>query len=255
VLTPFPRSARLVAWGTAYLQERVSLDEADEAIVGDDLRHRVVGLPGHDDPVGWTVALGILRRDGAAGMRLVLPVPGDALGLPGPAAVTEAATDAGEVAVVTGAAPLALVPTAAESPSGGVVVRWDLLPAAASIDTGGLPSVAEADRALAEQMREGIAALELLGLARGRDEVSARLAAAERDARRLSLPPTLPARAVRLVEQATRLAAVVSIAREDDGAAVTAHEALTRDAALSPLSRAARHALCAGYSAAIEPAR
>jgi hypothetical protein len=46
---------------------------------------------------------------------------------------------------------------------------------------------------------------------------------------------------------------VVSLAREDDGAAVTSAEALRREDALRPLARTAHRAMCAGYSAAAEP--
>lgn len=249
---PFPRAALLVAWGTAYLQGRASLDEADVHTVGEDGLHRVVGLPGHEEPAAWSVALGLLRREGATSLRLVLPEPGDPLGLPGPAALTEAATAAGEVAVVLGGPAIALVPTVAPD-AHGAVVRWDVLLAGSTVGNGGLPSLAESERELAERMREGIATLEALGLARGRDDVSDRLRVVDHGLRRLILPTTLPPRAVRLVEQATRLAAVVAIAREDDGAAVTAAEAATREAALRPLSQAARYALCAGYGAAAEP--
>ncbi len=247
--TPFPRSAVAVAWGTAALQGRTSLDDAADHAAADE-RHRVVGLGGDHDPRAWTVALGLLRTGGAEALRLVLPQPGDVLGTPGPRSVVEAATAAGEAVVTVGGPPLVLVPTASAE---GDAVRWDALPCEATVAAGGLPSVAEAEREVAEQMRHGIAALESLGLARGRDDLASRLASVDRRSRSLALPPGFPARAVRLVEQATRLAAVVSLAREDDGAAVTSAEALRREDALRPLARTARRALCAGYSAAAEP--
>ena len=248
---PFPRSGPLVAWGTAYLLGRASLDEADVHTVAEDVVHRVVGVPGAGEPVGWSVALGLLRRAGTTGLRLSLPEPGDPLGLPGPAALTEAATQAGEAAVLDGEVRGVLVPTIGSEEA---VVRWDLLPADPGLPVAGLPSVSEAERELAEGMREGIATLEALGLARGRDAVAEPLAAVDRAARPMLLPTTLPPRAVRLLEQATRLAAVVALARADDGAAVTLVEAQQRESALRPLSRSARRALCAGYSAGLEPA-
>jgi hypothetical protein len=249
VPTTFPRAAVLVAWGTACLQGRTSPDEAGDRISGDE-RNRVVGLGQDPDPVSWAVALGLLRAGGAEALRLVLPHPGDVLGAPGPREVVEAAAAAGEAAVTVGGPPLALVPTV--SPEGDAV-RWDALPCEPTVGSAGLPSVAEAEREVADSMREGIAALEGLGLARGRDDLASRLAAVDRRSRSMSLPPGFPARAVRLVEQATRLAAVVSLAREDDGAAVTSAEALRREDALRPLARTARRAMCAGYSAAAEP--
>jgi hypothetical protein len=213
----------------------------------------VVGVPGHVEPVPWPLALGVLRSEGVTALRLVLPEPGDVLGLPGPAAVTEAATEAGEAAVLVGGPDAVLVPTLGGAPP-DTVVRWDVLPAAPSHGTGGLPTLAEAERGLASRVAESIATLEALGLARGREDVAARLAAVDQRVRLLRLPDTLPTRALRLVESATRLAAVVALATEDDGAAVTAGEAHSRREALRPLSEAARHALCAGYGAGAEPA-
>jgi hypothetical protein len=74
----------------------------------------------------------------------------------------------------------------------------------------------------------------------------------ERALRDIDLPPTLTARAQRLVATSTRLLGVLDIAAETDGAAVTASEALRRSAALRPLRTATRYALCAAYSAAAE---
>ncbi|HEY9350636.1 MAG TPA: hypothetical protein VIP75_08080, partial [Acidothermales bacterium] len=56
-----PRSARLVAWGNAWLRGSTSLDEAAARVCGSDEPHRVHGLPGQLDPLAMTVALGRLR--------------------------------------------------------------------------------------------------------------------------------------------------------------------------------------------------
>ena len=58
---PFPRSGPLVAWGTAYLLGRASLDEADVHTVADDVVHRVVGVPGLLD-LACTVDVGLFER-------------------------------------------------------------------------------------------------------------------------------------------------------------------------------------------------
>ena len=106
---------------------------------------------------------------------------------------------------------------------------------------------------VAEAMREATQVLEGLDVARGRDALQARLIDVDRGLRRLDVPPSLPARAQRLVVTGSRLLAIVTIAAESDGAAVTASSAVQRAHALRPLRRAARYALCAGYSALADP--
>ena len=247
------RAGALVAWGNAYLLGAVSLDEAAAAVVGRDALHRVVGLPQEPDPVTVAVALGRLRASGVAGLRLVLPVPGDLVGMPGPAPVSADATRRGAAVITVGGldvATWAMLPAAAESAE---AVRWDVVDAERSVPPHGLPTLSEADRALSEAVRDSTSTLDLLDVARGRDEVAARLAALDKDLRRIELPPSLPARAQRTVATAARLLGVVSIAAASDGAAVTATAAERRREALRPLATAARHALCAAYSAALEP--
>jgi hypothetical protein len=101
-------------------------------------------------------------------------------------------------------------------------------------------------------MAASTAELAALDVARGRDDVAARLRQLERGLRDIDLPPTLPARAQRVVATASRLLGVLDLAAETDGGAVTASEALRRAAALRPLRTATRYALCAAYSAAAE---
>src|SRR5436190_16351323 len=90
------RSGVLAAWGSALLAGRTGHDEALARVTGTDLPHRVAGLPGTDGevPLGW--ALTAWRDLGTAALRLVLPVPGDPRGLPGPCAFSVAAMAAGE---------------------------------------------------------------------------------------------------------------------------------------------------------------
>jgi hypothetical protein len=251
----FPRGGALTAWGNACLSGRASLDEVDVHTVADDALHRVVGVPGESDPVPLSIALGRLRASGVTGLRLVLPDTGDVLGLPGPPEVTSAAVAAREAVLTVGPVDVgswAMVPTV----TGGapdVVVRWDLVSATRSVPPAGLPTLAEAERALAEAMTSTTTTLSDLDVARGRDEVAPALAAFDRQLRTLLLPPTLPQRAVRTVLAATRLLGVLAVALDSDGAAVTAREASARAEALRPLRRAARYALCAAYSAEVEP--
>jgi hypothetical protein len=245
----------MTAWGNAYLIGRASLDEADVHTVGDDALHRVVGVPGEADPVPVSLALARLRGHGITALRLVVPETGDPTGLPGPPETTAAAVAAREAVLTVGPRELAayaLVPTFASTPE-GLVVRWDVLPAAPSTPPHGLPTLVEAERGLAEAMRDATVTLDALDVASGREELGPRLAGLDRTLRGLVLPRTLPARAQRLVVSATRLLALLTWAGESDGAAVSASEAERRSAALRPLRRAARHALAAAYSAQAEP--
>jgi len=107
-------AGRFVAWGNAYLAEQVSLDEAAQAITGDVEVHRVLTWNDDVDALALAPALGLLRRHGVTSLRLVLPVPGDVTGVPGPRSAAAAATDAGQAVVSVSdvtVAPLMLIPT------------------------------------------------------------------------------------------------------------------------------------------------
>lgn len=256
------RPGALTAWGNAHLVGSASLDEAAARVVGADALHRVEGIPGEPDPVTVGVALGRLRSLGVTALRLVLPEPGDLAGLPGPARVNAAALAAG-CAVLTVAprevTSYALLPVVAGTGGAGAshaghdVVRWDVVEVAFSVAPHGLPTLSEADRALSEALTAATRELDALDVARGRDDVTQRLADLDRELRAVELPASLPARAQRLVATASRLLGVLTLAAATDSAAVTAREAVRRTETLRPLRTAVRHALCAAYSAAAEP--
>jgi len=249
-----PRSGRLVAWGNAFLSGRTSLDEAAAAVVGEDEPHRAVGVPGENAPVALTVALGRLRAHGVRALRLALPAPGDPLGLPGPPAFNEAATASGEAVLTVGGAPLGVVPlTIRHGPEGdqAVSVRWQLSPVAPR--PGAAPTLAEAERELADSMREAATTLAALDVARWRPEVGEALQVIRESGHDVPLAPGYPARAARVLALARRLGAVVVLAGDDPGAAVSASEQARRHAALQPLERSARRARVAAYNAVLEP--
>ncbi|HTY73628.1 MAG TPA: hypothetical protein VMI11_14605 [Actinomycetes bacterium] len=242
---PPRRAALFVAWGNAFLAGDVDPDTASAAIRGRDESHEVMGLS--QDRVTLPVALQVLAREGARGFRLVLPVAGDVSGLPGPPAFNAAALEAGEAVLVTSARPLGAVPTLTGTPD-AVRVSWTASPVAHRSD--GPPSLTEAERELAGAMREATDLLTSLDIARLGPE-SADLLAALRggafDGPRL--PPGLPPRADEVAVRGRRLAAIVTLARADDGGALSAGEATRRREALAPLDRAARRAICAAFSA------
>ncbi|MFF8985480.1 hypothetical protein ACF08E_19080 [Streptomyces globisporus] len=251
-----PRSGLLAAWGNALLAGLVSPDEAALAIVGEDAVHRVEGLPGEAGPVGLTLALGRLRGLGATGFRVALPVPGHPLGLSGPPDFNERALEA-EEAVVAYGVPYGLVPEVSEAgPEGDlhIEVVWRVLPVREA-PPADVPSLGEAERELAEALRDATAVLSRLDVAG-----SGPLAEAAVDAYRARvergrevLAPGYPPRAVRVLEMAQRVGLLVSVAYENGhGGAVSSSEIAARGEALRPVERVARRALVAAYNAYVE---
>ncbi|MEU3067876.1 MULTISPECIES: hypothetical protein [unclassified Streptomyces] len=253
-----PRSGLLAAWGNALLAGLVSPDEAALAIVGEDAVHRVEGLPGEAGPVGLTLALGRLRGLGATGFRVALPVPGHPLGLSGPPDFNARALEA-EEAVVAYGVPYGLVPEVSQAgPEGDlhVEVAWRVLPVREA-PPADVPSLGEAERELAEALRDATAVLSRLDVAGSgpvaEAAVDAYRARVERGGGRDVLAPGYPPRAVRVLEMAQRVGLLVSVAYENGhGGAVSASEIAARGEALRPVERVARRALVAAYNAYVE---
>lgn len=224
-----PAAALLAAWGAAALAGECSLDEAAAAVAAPaDPPHRVAGLPGEDGPVSLPYALGRLRGLGAAGLRLVLPRPGDVSGLPGPAGFNRSALEAGAAVVAVGAG-LALLPAGRAA--------WRAY--AVADDARSWLTGPEADRALTAAVREAAEALADLDVARWDPRVAA--LQAETAAARLPSGRALAARAVRLL-------AVVEVALDGEGGAVSAAQLAARREALQAVADAARRAVEAACS-------
>jgi hypothetical protein len=256
-----PRSALLAAWGTATLAGRIGVDTAVRVVSGCDEPHRVEpttsaepGRPTSSVPGlsgGLEDLLTTLAGLGAVALRVVLPAPGDPLGLPGPAPLTRAAVDAGEcVLVAPGHLGIALVPrvhrfgTALEP---GAMVTWEVFPA--TDRTPVVTRLAEAEAELAAVMREATDQLTGLDVARLGPEAAAALPALRsRGLPPGSLPEVTPARSVRVLTAAVRLRAIVSLASLDTGGARTAGEMEQRDAALRSLDAVARRAVAAAVN-------
>lgn len=228
-----PQAVLLTAWGNAALSGHSSLDSAAEAISG-ELPHRLAGLAGEADEVSLAYGIGRLRALGAQRLRLVLPAPGDAAGLPGPPAFNAAALEAGAAVVSVGAS-LGLVPEV-----GRAVVRWTVDDVGVGGE-GALPPLRDAERELDAAVRAAAEELGMLDVARWRPEVAEALTSL-RSGSTLRFPPGHDPRAVRVAALAQRMLGVVTLARDDEGAAVSAAEMSLRSAALAPLERAARHA-------------
>ncbi|MDH6578513.1 hypothetical protein [Kitasatospora sp. MAP5-34] len=246
-----PRSGRLTAWGNALLGGFAPPDNAAAAVLGDDETHRVTGLPG--DPAGelhgLTWALGRLRVLGVTGLRLALPSAGHPIGLTGPAEFNTRAMAAGEAVLALGL-PLGLVPEVEVfGPAGdqAVTVLWrcsvvnDSPPA-------DVPSLHEAERELADGLRETTLLLTKLDVAGAGPEALRALEAYRRRGHAELLAPGYPPRAVRVLESARQISALLSIALSGHGAAVSASEMTARREALAPLQRVARRAQVAAYN-------
>ncbi|MFI1679910.1 MULTISPECIES: hypothetical protein [unclassified Streptomyces] len=250
------RSGRLAAWGNALLAGLVSPDDAVLAMVGDDAVHRVEGLPGESGPVGLTLAMGRLRSLGVTGLRVALPAPGHPLGLSGPPEFNARALEA-EEAVVGFGAPYGLVPEVYEAgPDGDVHVEvvWHCLPVRET-PPADVPSLGEAERELAEALREATEVLSRLDVAGSGPVAEAALDAyrARAERGRELLAPGYPPRAVRVLELAQRVGLLISLAYENGhGGAVSASEMAARGQALRPVERTARRAQVAAYNAYVE---
>ncbi|MFJ4199453.1 hypothetical protein ACIP2Y_07415 [Streptomyces sviceus] len=251
-----PRSGRLAAWGNGLLAGLVSPDDAVSAIVGDDAVHRVEGLPGETAAVGLTLALGRLRSLGVTGLRVALPAPGHPLGLSGPPEFNARALEAEEAVVCHGAA-LGLVPEVYEAgPAGDVHVEvvWQVLPVREA-PPADVPSLGEAERELAEALREATEVLSRLDVAASGPVAEAAIGAyrARAERGREALAPGYPPRAVRVLELAQRVGLLVSLAYENGhGGAVSSAEMRARGEALRPVERTGRRAQVAAYNAYVE---
>ncbi|MFB7091363.1 hypothetical protein [Streptomyces sp. NPDC056296] len=251
-----PRAGRLAAWGNALIAGMVSPDDAAVAIVGDDAVHRVEAVPGEAGPVGLTLALGRLRALGATGLRVALPAPGHPLGLSGPPEFNARALEAEEAVICHGAA-LGLVPEVYEAgPEGDVHVEvvWHCLPVREA-PPADVPSLGEAERELAEALRDATEVLTRLDVAGSGPVAEAAVAAyrARAERGREVLAPGYPPRAVRVLELAQRVGALVSLAGENGhGGAASASEMAARGEALRPVERTARRAQVAAYNSVVE---
>lgn len=252
------RAAMLAAWGSAYLQGATSLDAAVRAIEDDDEPHLVV-RDVFASPDELSDALARLRDEGVVAFRLALPAPGDLLGLTGPPDVNRDVLAAGEAAIAIaapggndgsiGTTVPALVPdvrTFGTPGDQGHCVTWRVGRATAALPD--VPSLAQADRELVQSMGEAAELLSTVAVVSAGDarDVARRLRGSSQP---VLLPSVAGPRAESLVHRATAVVDMLDAARADDGAALTAHSAALRAAALAPLDRAARRALVAAVAA------
>lgn len=251
-----PRSALLAAWGNAWLTGDAALPEFVERVSAYDDIHSVAGLA--TDVLPLERAVTRLRANGTTRLRVVLPAPGDVVGLPGPGPFTAAALAASEgvLALREDGTGTGLVPalTAHGSAFDGTVttVTWTAYDVVvAGPDPG--PYLHDAEHDLRRGVLECASALRDLDVARWRPDVTGALQDLRRQARggldEDELPGGYPVRARQLLVQARQLAGVLQLAGEDLGGAVDTREAAGREAALRELARVVRRAHVAAYNA------
>jgi hypothetical protein len=211
-----------------------------DAVLGEDATHVVAGLPEIEGSVSLARALAELRITGVRSCGLALPEPGDPVGLGGPQELSTAALEAGE-AVVAG--PIGMVPRRV-----GRAVEWT----AYAASPRQLTDVGEADRGLRQALYESATALAELDVARWRPEAADALMNLHRPPK-LEPPPGTPPRCVELAGRSLQAHAIVELALEDDGGAVSASEVTARRVALQPLGAAARRGLVAACSPEVWP--
>ncbi|MFI6906684.1 hypothetical protein ACIBKY_35870 [Nonomuraea sp. NPDC050394] len=233
-----PVSPALVAWGNAWLAGHVGLDEAADQVES-------VAGPTLIATVPLRVHLADLRSQGLHEVRLALPAPGDPLGLSGPPDFNAAAVDAGQAAIaVLAGRNVGLVPEPDLRGSSYQGTAFTVHPAGPV--RADLPSVAEAERDLAEAIR---AATEALTSVEGPGQ--AHPGQLERAGGELA--PGYPGRAHRVSALAARLAVMLRLA--DEGLGLTSAQMATRSAALRRLDHAVRRATVAAHHAIFEPIR
>lgn len=253
---PAPRSALLACWTTAWLAAEATLPDLVERVTAHDDRHSVTNL--WVDDLELDQAVGRLRADGVTRVRVVLPAPGDPLGLPAPGPFTQHALLAGEgvLALRRDGSGTGLVPevSAHGSELDGTVtmVLWHAYPVTISGPEQG-PFLHEAEHDLRRGIVEAANALVALDVARWSPELGDALDDLRR-ANRLGvdedeLPDSWPVRARDVLTRARHIAGVLSLVGEDVGGAIDAREAEARDRIMRDLARVVRRARVAAYNA------
>jgi hypothetical protein len=262
----------MVVWTSAWLHGAAAADdvldslqswaESHEVIAADAAAAERTGLPGPDEPpASPALLLAALRRLGATGGELVLPVAGDLRGLRGHTPFAAAALRAGEAAVlVTGgdgpegvpaSGDVGLVPERFAVADGGIV-RWTVFALPSEAPGQEFAPLGEAEHELSGAMRAAATALIELDVAKHRPGVREEISALVEGQPRSPWPPGMPNRALRVLQRSNEVAAILHVATTDEpGGAVSATAMRRRTEALRPLDHAVRLARRAAVAEAV----
>lgn len=262
---PGERCGLLAAWYAAFATGAVTAAEA----AGRAGRHDELTLLRREPvPAELPELLTRLRGDGVTRLELVLPVPGDVRGLPGPGAFAEAALEVGEGLLTRGgSARVGLIPSVSfhgpfENPDvdgraedTATICTWLDHPVdQPELLAMPMLTVAEADSDLKLALLDSTQELARLDVARWSPEITGPLTKLRDDARRgrgaaSHLPASHPSAARALLSRAEPLARVLALAEATPGLIVTGRDELGRSGVLRSLASAVRRARLAAYNA------
>jgi hypothetical protein len=249
----------MAVWSSAWLSGAAAADdvldalqdwaELHEVVTADENLATSLEIPLRGAPGGAPAALlAALRRTGVTSGRLVMPVPGDVRGLGGASAFATDALRAGEAVVLSN---LGVVPERIGGAVDTGIIRWTVFEVAQTAPQTNVP-LGEAEHELTGAMRVAAGMLIELGVAKQRDGVREELQARVAERTKASWPAGMPPRALRVLQRAAEVSAILELAMEDEpGGALSASAALKRAEALRPLFSAVRMARCAAVADAI----
>lgn len=249
-------SATFGVWAAAWLHGHAASDDAldallawgelQEVVAADEFAADALGVPlDGARPVPPAQLLSALRRCGVRSLSLVLPAAGDVRGLDG-GVFAAAALRSGE-GVLLDEFGVGVVP---HVPAEGVL-RWTAY-RLASTPTREHVGLGQAEHALTDAVRASAGALAALDVAHDRPEAHDELRARLRAKPRLEWPQGTPGRALRVLQRADEVAAILALADADaPGGALSAGAAALRAEALRPLAAAVRAARTAAVHEAV----
>ena len=252
-----PRSVHLAVWLPNLHGSAGQLARAVAAIEGDDEPHRVVSDDVEAPGDGLADLLDAWSPD-LTSVVAVLPIPGDAAGVPAEASAE--AVEVGEgVLVTTRDGSFIALPEIEEFGSAqetGHLVTWRLR----SVQSwtlgvlGAVGSVADAESELRTALLTATEALDSLDVAQWHPDAADVISSLRSPVDPAwQLPPELDSRRARVIALAARLRVIVELATTDSGGAVNLWQADQRAAALRHIGDAARRAMSAATLVLLQP--
>ena len=253
-----PRSVHLAVWLPHLHGSAGQVARAVSAIEGDDEPHRVAVDDDTESPGDTLVDLLAAWGTSLTSVVAVLPVPGDAAGVPPEASVE--AVDVGEgVLVATREGSFVAFPDVEEFGSVhevGHLVTWRLRSVQAWTERvlGAVGSVADAEGELRTALLTATDALDSLDVAQWHPEAADVISSLRSPVDPAwQLPSELDARRARVIALAARLRVIVELATTDSGGALNLWQADQRAAALRHIDNAARRAMSAATLMMLQP--
>ncbi len=249
---PVPVSALLALWVNAWCAGDVSGDSVVDALSSAGV-NRVAGVDSDqtDTPataglITGLAALGISPKSAQRPLiRVALPRPGDARGLPGPPKLNVHAVTAGQLAIVD-SLHLALLPANSGDPS---LIIWQPLQTARDLPSVHAVRPEGAPSSIRAALNDAMTALTALDVVTSGTEVTDQMKSLSRALSRTPLPPTLSGQDRHTIHTAATIVGICELALGDVPAQSTATSERERHRVLTELSTVARQSLAATCSA------